>query len=86
MKPVLATAPIDLSLTEEESGRGHSSGISTGLPIGSSTNTSPITRKIVSSPVESADLLYEYFPLSLDDWSESCAYFNIKVFCADISN
>jgi len=25
-------------------------------------------RGTVGSPVENADLLYEYFPLSLDDW------------------
>lgn len=25
-------------------------------------------KKGVGSPVENADLLYEYFPLSLDDW------------------
>jgi len=28
----------------------------------------PMGRKTVGSPVENADLLYEYFPLSLDDW------------------
>ncbi|KAI9756118.1 MAG: RNA polymerase III C11 subunit [Chaenotheca gracillima] len=35
------------------------------------THVSPresITSKFISSPDESADLLYEYFPLGLDDW------------------
>ena len=42
------------------------------MPPPSSTNhrriPSTFSLNVVSSPDESADLLYEYFPLSLDDW------------------
>jgi len=62
-----ATAPIDLSLADEEYGRSLS--VSKTNLLHSGDPPSPqTTRKTISSPVESADLLYEYFPLSLDDW------------------
>lgn len=65
-KPTQATAPIDLSLADDEYGRSHS----TSLPNSSRTgDVSPLMgKKTMGSPVENADLLYEYFPLSLDDW------------------
>lgn len=34
---------------------------------GSSGNAN-VKKVLVGSPIENADLLYEYFPLSLDDW------------------
>ncbi|KAJ9151108.1 Protein pacG [Pleurostoma richardsiae] len=60
------TLPINLSLSEDERSPNRSG----------SDSTSPQFAKAVpagkgnpsGSPVESADLLYEYFPLSLDDW------------------
>jgi hypothetical protein len=69
-----ATAPIDLSLADDEYGIGK-----TNPPFGRvGGDISPVLEKAgmkkglgrvvgVGSP-ESADLLYEYFPLSLDDW------------------
>ncbi|TVY53681.1 Protein pacG [Lachnellula cervina] len=64
--PVKASgaAPIDLSLVDDEYGRKE---------VGRSGGESPLVRKsshgakAAASP-ENADLLYEYFPLSLDDW------------------
>lgn len=58
-----ATAPIDLSLADEDSSRAKGSSKHHAQPA-----SPQLSRKIASSPVESADLLYEYFPLSLDDW------------------
>jgi hypothetical protein len=71
-----ATAPIDLSLADDEYGIGKAH-----PPFGRvGGDVSPVVEKAgmvgkkgvsagagVGSP-ESADLLYEYFPLSLDDW------------------
>lgn len=59
-------APVDLSLADEESGRNESE-------RQSAEEKSPDARKKGSathlgSPFENADLLYEYFPLSVDDW------------------
>ncbi|TVY28669.1 Protein pacG [Lachnellula hyalina] len=59
-----AAAPIDLSLVDDEYGRKE---------VGRSGGESPLVRKsshgakAAASP-ENTDLLYEYFPLSLDDW------------------
>lgn len=66
-----STAPINLSLVEDDSPK----------PKSSETPPSQHSRKIqipprppsfsintINSPDESADLLYEYFPLGLDDW------------------
>ena len=58
-------APIDLSLAEDEAvGKGTRAGINSESP-----EVASVARKI-GSPVENgdADLLYEYFPLSVDDW------------------
>lgn len=67
------SAPIDLSLADDDASMrsGPSQqGSHQSLSLGDSTSppTSGATKKNVNSPVESADLLYEYFPLSLDDW------------------
>jgi len=48
--------PTDLSLIEEEP---------TPNPLSSDKRSK---RTSAASPLESADQLYEYFPLSLDDW------------------
>ena len=78
------TAPIDLSIAEDDQygsgnagGRAGSHGSTIGarsLSIGERSprlervSSGGSTKKGVGSPVENADLLYEYFPLSLDDW------------------
>jgi hypothetical protein len=41
---------------------------STGAVNSSTTRGIALPKKTVGSPIEDADLLYEYFPLSLDDW------------------
>jgi hypothetical protein len=68
LKQTSQASPIDLSLADDEYGRKDSTGYG-GRP----GERSPDMRKKnvgihVGSPVENADLLYEYFPLSLDDW------------------
>jgi hypothetical protein len=55
--------PVGLSLSDEESNRSMSGSISSSLPPEKKSSQASVT-----SPVESADQLYEYFPLSLDDW------------------
>jgi hypothetical protein len=64
------SAPIDLSIVDDDHGRS-----SNGLGAGgkpAAGDSSPVvdrSRKLGhGSPVENADLLYEYFPLSVDDW------------------
>ena len=65
-KPAQVSAPIDLSLADDEYGRSQTTSLPSSSRMG---DTSPIVgRKTMGSPVENADLLYEYFPLSLDDW------------------
>jgi hypothetical protein len=69
--PTPPAAPINLSLVEDESPRVRNSATPDGRapkklqipprPPSFSINT-------INSPDESADLLYEYFPLGLDDW------------------
>lgn len=58
-------APIDLSLADDE---GLGKAVRTGLSS-ESPDVASAARKL-GSPVENgdADLLYEYFPLSVDDW------------------
>ncbi|KAG9232791.1 hypothetical protein BJ875DRAFT_505777 [Amylocarpus encephaloides] len=58
-------SPIDLSLADNEYGR-RDSGSKSGN--GESAPDAKKRRMNAGSPVENADLLYEYFPLSLDDW------------------
>lgn len=65
-------APINLSLTEESPRKPSSSPTENPkkMPRLSSVSARPpsFTLNMISSPDESADLLYEYFPLGLDDW------------------
>jgi hypothetical protein len=68
LKQTSQASPIDLSLADDEYGRKDSTGHG-----GRSGERSPEMRKKnggihVGSPVEDAELLYEYFPLLLDDW------------------
>ncbi|CAG8977338.1 hypothetical protein HYALB_00009210 [Hymenoscyphus albidus] len=63
-------APVDLSLADEDPGRNGNSGSGERFSAG---ERSPDVRKKNStthlgSPFEDADLLYEYFPLTVDDW------------------
>lgn len=70
-KPSSASAPIDLSLVDDDHGRSNGLGSGVGKPssVGESSPVVEKGRKLGhGSPVENADLLYEYFPLSLDDW------------------
>lgn len=70
-KPSSASAPIDLSLVDDDHGRSNGLGSGVGKPssVGESSPIVEKGRKLGhGSPVENADLLYEYFPLSLDDW------------------
>ncbi|KAK5661957.1 hypothetical protein OQA88_10068 [Cercophora sp. LCS_1] len=70
-----ATLPINLSLSEDERSPNKSSTSGDGIQSpqfmgmkslgGAQTATGQNPN---GSPLESADLLYEYFPLSLDDW------------------
>ncbi|EOD47455.1 putative transcriptional regulator vib-1 protein [Neofusicoccum parvum UCRNP2] len=70
-QPTRTSTGTDLSLTEDEAKKPESpSESSKKLP----KLTQPPARapsfsiNLISSPDESADLLYEYFPLGLDDW------------------
>lgn len=71
-KHTSATTPIDLSLADDEYGRAHSGSLSSSSRLGDPTSPARDRHKLakrgMGSPVEDADLLYEYFPLSLDDW------------------
>jgi hypothetical protein len=72
----MQTLPINLSLSEDERSPNNRS-------AGSDPMSSPQFNKAMAaggvgpnsaganpsgSPLETADMLYEYFPLSLDDW------------------
>jgi NDT80 / PhoG like DNA-binding family len=63
-------APISLSLTEDE-GKKSQSPIEPSKKVArlaSVARAPSFSLNLISSPDESADLLYEYFPLGLDDW------------------
>ena len=66
-------APINLSLTDEEPMKKASASPSDSHKT-KKTTQAPMQRPpsfslgLMSSPDESAELLYEYFPLSLNDW------------------
>ncbi|KAF2236705.1 p53-like transcription factor [Viridothelium virens] len=74
------TAPINLSLTDDEpkpkSSASPSNSNNDGQPrklpklnsVPPPPRASSFSLNMISSPDESADLLYEYFPLGLDDW------------------
>lgn len=59
-------APINLSLSEDERSPNRSSAELQSPKLGKSHPA--IGQHAVSSPTEEADPLYEYFPLSVDDW------------------
>ena len=66
-----ASAPIDLSLADDEYGRAGSRGSFGGEPGSPLLERDKMRRSVglgMGSPIENADLLYEYFPLSVDDW------------------
>jgi hypothetical protein len=77
---ITTSAPINLSLVEEDSPLPHSTPShnarhrSGSLAVGVGKNLHIPVRppsfslNTINSPDESADLLYEYFPLGLDDW------------------
>lgn len=57
-------APIGLSLTDDDFSRSGA-----GRRTAKTESPSPtLTRKPVGSPLDNGELLYEYFPLSVDDW------------------
>lgn len=59
-------APISLSLSEDERSPNRSSAELQSPQLG---KAHPATgQNAGSSPAEEADPLYEYFPLSVDDW------------------
>ncbi|KAK3679349.1 hypothetical protein LTR78_000910 [Recurvomyces mirabilis] len=66
------TAPINLSLVEDDSPVPGSSATPPDQRATKKANIPPrppsFGLNTVNSPDESADLLYEYFPLGLDDW------------------
>ncbi|KAG9735314.1 p53-like transcription factor, partial [Aureobasidium melanogenum] len=73
--PAPARVPLKLSLTEEEEPKQSSmtppKNGNTGKRVAAgraASTPSALALQVGSSPDESADLLYEYFPLSLDDW------------------
>lgn len=74
--PAPARVPLKLSLTDEEEQPKQSSlsppkNGNTGKRVAAgraASTPSALALQVGSSPDESADLLYEYFPLSLDDW------------------
>lgn len=60
------TAPINLSLSEDERSPNRSSTETSSPQLG---KAQAATNQVAgSSPPEEADPLYEYFPLSVDDW------------------
>ena len=64
------TLPINLSLSEDERSpnrSGSDSLSSPQMPKSKPLGTAPGQNQ-TGSPIETAEMLYEYFPLSLDDW------------------
>jgi hypothetical protein len=89
--PPTSSAPINLSLVEEDSpvphstpshhnARHRSNSLAVNMGMSNNNNNANIKNfhipvrppsfslNTINSPDESADLLYEYFPLGLDDW------------------
>ncbi|KAH5123366.1 hypothetical protein HBH71_023500 [Parastagonospora nodorum] len=60
-------APVTLSLTDDEPRKAPSPG-DQGRKRATPVRPPSFSIGVVGSPDESADLLYEYFPLGLDDW------------------
>ncbi len=70
-RPREAGAPINLSLSEDERSPNRSSAELQSPKLGKSHPA--VGQHAASSPTEEADPLYEYFPLSVDDWYV-CSY------------
>ncbi|KAK5125618.1 hypothetical protein LTR85_011892 [Meristemomyces frigidus] len=70
--PPPPSAPINLSLVEDESPKPGKSETPTEHRMAKKLHLPPrppsFSLNMMNSPDESADLLYEYFPLGLDDW------------------
>jgi hypothetical protein len=60
-------APVSLSLTDDEP-RKAPSPVDQGRKRATPARPPSFSIGVINSPDESADLLYEYFPLGLDDW------------------
>ena len=60
------SVPINLSLSEDERSPNRSSADSQSPKLGKISHM--VGQNAGSSPPEDADPLYEYFPLSVDDW------------------
>jgi hypothetical protein len=60
-------APVTLSLTDDEPKKASSPG-EQGRKRATPVRPPSFSIGVIGSPDESADLLYEYFPLGLDDW------------------
>jgi len=64
-----APTPINLSLVDDEPKKSSPpSEYARKMPRLNPQRTPSFSINLISSPDESADLLYEYFPLGLDDW------------------
>jgi hypothetical protein len=63
-----AMAPVSLSLTDDEPKREASPSTEQARKRATPHRPPSFSINLISSPDESADLLYEYFPLGLDDW------------------
>jgi hypothetical protein len=67
--PRSSMAPVTLSLTDEEPKKEESPSEGNKKHTKMTPARPPsFSLNLISSPDESADLLYEYFPLGLDDW------------------
>jgi hypothetical protein len=66
-RPSVAPAPVSLSLTDEEPKKSASPSEQARKRAAPHRPPS-FSLNLINSPDESADLLYEYFPLGLDDW------------------
>lgn len=68
------SAPINLSLVEDDSPKPGSSATPPDQRAAKKLHLPPrppsFSLNTINSPDESADLLYEYFPLGLDDWMQ----------------
>lgn len=64
-RPTSSTLPINLSLSEDERSPSRSKSDSTSPHL---SKTTAATRKMAQGTDDDEEELYEYFPLSLDDW------------------
>lgn len=77
-----SSVPLSLSLSEDERSPGRGS-VETASPLLAKGAVGPAAGNARQSPVEEADMLYEYFPLSLDDWYVRFSLFSSH--CASLS-